>query len=187
MLVSGCAGPSNPRPSYGLTVNDTALDPWALHEFELVAVTDPAPTVLVPLLVGLYTYTTAVSGCAICVAEIAAVICLLLTNDVVRGEPFQTTTALLLKLPPFTVSENPAPPAVALLGESEVIEGVAGQPPQETTGSNKITNALKSADIFVAIGVHIRQVGGRSDSQGRDFERIISVAIQLVVRIDMII
>jgi hypothetical protein len=116
-----------------------------------------------------------VSGCAICVAEIAAVSCLLLTNDVVRGKPSQTTTALLLKSLPLTVSENPAAPAVALLGESEVTEGVAGQPPQETTGSDKIANAPKSADIFIAIGVHIRQISGRSDSQSRDFERIISV------------
>jgi hypothetical protein len=126
-----------------------------------------------------------VSGCAICVAEIAAVICLLLTKDVVRAEPSQTTTALLLKSLPFTVSENPAAPAVALLGESEVTEGFAGQPPQETT--DKIANAPKSADIFIAIGVHIHQIGGRPDSQGRDFERIINVAIQLVGRIHMII
>jgi hypothetical protein len=116
-----------------------------------------------------------VSGSAICVAEIVAVSWLPLTNDVVRAEPFQTTTALLLKSPPFTVSENPAPPAVALLGEIEVTEGVAGQPPQETTGSNKIANAAKSAHIFIAIGVHIRQIRGRADSQGRDFESVISV------------
>ena len=118
------------------------------------------------------------SGCAICVAEIAAVSWLLLTNDVVRGEPFQTTTASLLKLLPFTVSENPAAPAVALFGEIEVTDGVAGQPPQETAVSDEIANAPKSADIFIAIG-HIRQISGRADSPGRDFERIISVAIQL--------
>jgi|GEM_PF-3840991 len=117
----------------------------------------------------------------------ATVSWLLLTNDVVSGEPFQATTALLLKLPPFTVSENPAAPAVALLGEIEVTDGVAGQPPQETTGSNKIANAPKSVDIFIAIGLHIRQISGRADSQGRDFERIISVAIQLVDRVDRII
>ncbi len=85
------------------------------------------------------------------------------------------------------MSENPAAPAVTLLGEIEAIEGVAGQPPQETTGSNKIANAPKSADIFIAIGVLIHKISGRPDSQGRDFERIISVAIQLVGRIHMII
>jgi hypothetical protein len=128
-----------------------------------------------------------VSGWATCVPEIAAVSWLLLTNDVVRGEPFQTTTALLLKSRPFTISENPAAPAVALFGEIELIEGVAGQAPQETTGSSKIANAPKSGNILIAIGLHIRQISERADSQGRDFERIISVAIQLVGRIDMII
>ena len=114
------------------------------------------------------------------VDEISAVTWLPLTNDVVSGAPFQTTTELLLKLPPFTVKTNPVPPAVALLGEIEVTEGVAGQPPQETTGSKQIANAPKSADIFIAIGLHIRQTSGRADSQGRDVERVISVAIPLV-------
>jgi hypothetical protein len=66
--------------------------------------------------------------------------------------PFHTTTELLLKLPPFTVRTKPAPPAVALLGESELTDGVDGQE-QETTGSRKIANAPKRADFFiVAIG-----------------------------------
>jgi hypothetical protein len=115
-----------------------------------------------------------VSGCASCVAEIVAISWLPLTNDVVRGEPFQITTALLLKSPPFTVSENPAAPAVALLGEIEVTEGVAGQPPQETTGSNKIVSAAKTADILIAIGVHVRQLSERANSQDRDLDRIIT-------------
>src|SRR2546422_10584608 len=42
----------------------------------------------------------------------------LLTNVVVRSEPFQRTTDGATKLAPLTVSVNPAPPAVALLGES---------------------------------------------------------------------
>lgn len=127
------------------------------------------------------------SGCATCVAEIAALSCLLLTNDVVRGEPFQTTTALLLKSRPFTISENPAAPAVTLFGEIELTEGVVGQLLQETAGSNKIASAPKTADILIAIGVHVRQLSERADSQGRDFERIISVAIQLIGRVDVII
>jgi len=121
------------------------------------------------------------------VDETPAVSWLPLTNDVVRDEPFQTTTELLLKLPPSTVRTNPDPPAVALLGEIEVTDGVAGHPPQETTGSNKIANPPKSADIVTAIGVHIRQISGRADLQGQDFERIISVAIPLVGRIERII
>lgn len=67
------------------------------------------------------------------VDETSAVSWLPLTNDVVRDEPFQTTTELLLKLPPFTVKTNPAPPAAVLLGEIEVTDGVAGHPPQERT------------------------------------------------------
>jgi hypothetical protein len=39
---------------YGLTVNETALEPSALHEFVFDAVTDPVPTVWIPP-VGLYT------------------------------------------------------------------------------------------------------------------------------------
>ncbi len=126
-------------------------------------------------------------GCAICVAEIAAVSWLLLTNVVVRGVPSQTTTALLLKLWPFTVSENPAAPAAAVLGEIEVTEGVAGQPPHETTGSNKIANAAAQADALIAIGAHTRQMSCRARSQVRNFERIIRPANQLVCRIDLII
>jgi hypothetical protein len=121
------------------------------------------------------------------VEETPAVSWLPLTNDVASAEPSQTTTELLLKLPPFTVKTNPAPPAVALLGEIEVTDGVAGHPPQETTESNKIANPPKSADIFAAISVHRCQINGRADLQGRDFERIISVAISLVGRIDRII
>jgi len=43
-----------PPQGYGLTVNETEFDPEAPHPFELVAVTDPVPTVLVPGR-GLYT------------------------------------------------------------------------------------------------------------------------------------
>jgi len=128
-----------------------------------------------------------VSGPARFVDETSAVSWLPLTNEVVRDEPFQTTTELLLKLPPSTVKTNPAPPAVALLGEIEVTDGVAGHPPHETTESNKIANPPKSADIFIAIGVHPRQISGRADLQGWDFERIIGVAIPLVGRIERII
>jgi hypothetical protein len=116
------------------------------------------------------------------VEKTSAVSWLPLTNDVVSGEPFQTTTELLLKLPPFTVKTNPAPQAVALVGEIEVTDGVAGQPPHETKGSNKIVSAA-----IIAIGVHVRQIGGWAGPPGRNFGRIISIAMYLVVRIDMII
>ena len=80
--------------------------------------------------------TTAVSGCARSVAGIAAVSCLLLTNDVVRDVPFHTTTALLSKLLPFTVRVIPLPPTVALVGESEATDGVDGHEEQEMAGSS---------------------------------------------------
>jgi hypothetical protein len=76
-----------------------------------------------------------------------AVSCLPLTNDVVKAVPFHTATELLLKLPPLMVRTKPAPPAVALLGESELTEGVEGQE-QDTAGSNKIAEALKSVDFL---------------------------------------
>ena len=82
------------------------------------------------------------------VPGIVTVSCLLLTNDVVRDVPFHTTTELLLKLPPFTVRTKPAPPAVALLGESELTDGVDGQE-QETAGSKKIANAPKRGRPFI--------------------------------------
>jgi hypothetical protein len=76
-----------------------------------------------------------------------------LTNDVVWAVPFHTTTELLLKLPPFTVRTKPAPPAVAVLGESELTDGVEGQE-QETAGSRKINNAPKRGDfLIVTMGV----------------------------------
>jgi hypothetical protein len=58
------------------------------------------------------------------------------------------------------VSENPSVPALALLGEIEVIEGVAGQPLQPTAGRNKLASTANSANILIAIGVHVRQLSG---------------------------
>jgi hypothetical protein len=82
--------------------------------------------------------------------------CLLLTNDVARAAPFHATTALPLKLLPFTVKTKLAPPAVALVGEIEARDGVDGQE-QETAESKKIANANSRVDLFlgffVAVGV----------------------------------
>ena len=79
--------------------------------------------------------------------------CLPLTNAVVWAVPFHTTTELLLKLPPFTVRTKPDPPAAALLGESELTDGVDGQE-QATAGSRKIANAPKRGGFFlIAMGV----------------------------------
>src|SRR2546426_5435580 len=59
-------------------------------------------------------------------AEMAARSWVLLRTVVVRSEPFQRTTDGATKLAPLTVSVNPAPPAVALLGESETAAGAGG-------------------------------------------------------------
>ena len=48
---------------------------------------------------------------------------MLLTNVVVRADPFTCTCDPLTKLLPLTVSVNPAPPAVTLVGEMLDIEG----------------------------------------------------------------
>ena len=45
------------------------------------------------------------------------------TNVVVRFAPFHLTVELDMKLLPLTVKTNPAPPAVALVGLSDVIAG----------------------------------------------------------------
>jgi hypothetical protein len=82
------------------------------------------------------------------VAGIVAVSWLLLTNDMVREVPFQTTNELLLKFLPLTVRTNPAPPAVALFGEIEVIDGVDGHE-QEIRESPKSTSALKTSAFFL--------------------------------------
>ena len=66
--------------------------------------------------------------------------------------PFHTATELLLKLPPFMVRTKPAPPTVALLGESELTDGVDGQE-QERIGSRKIANAPRRGDLFVVVMV----------------------------------
>jgi len=47
-----------------------------------------------------------------------------LLKVVVRLLPFHCTVEDEMKLLPFTVSVNPAPPAAALVGEVEVIEGI---------------------------------------------------------------
>jgi hypothetical protein len=56
-------------------------------------------------------------------AGIAAVACVLLTNVVVRLEPFHCTVVVLRKFAPFTVSVNAAPPAAAEAGLKLEMDG----------------------------------------------------------------
>jgi hypothetical protein len=72
---------------------------------------------------GLKTVTWAVPAAAISAAVMAACNCVALTNVVVRFAPFHWITELLMNPLPFTVSTNAAPPAVALVGEIELIAG----------------------------------------------------------------
>ena len=86
-----------------LIVNDAALD--------------------VPPRDGLVTVTLAVPAVAISAAVIAAVSCVALANVVVLAAPLNFTTEVDRKPVPYTVREKAAPPAVALVGESEVTVG----------------------------------------------------------------
>lgn len=90
-------------------------------------------------------------------AGTVAVSCLLLTSDIARDIPFHTTTELPLKFLPFTVIAKAAPPAVALLGEIDVIDGVDGQE-QERTGSRRIASMPKRGDFFIAVTIAIAVV-----------------------------
>jgi hypothetical protein len=105
------------------------------------------------------------------VAGIVTVSCLLLTNDIVWDAPFHVTTELLLKLLPLMVSTKPAPPAVALLGEIEVSDGVDGQE-QEMTGSKKIANAHKRDDLFIVVVITMGHLSAISRAAAPRFEKI---------------
>jgi hypothetical protein len=72
---------------------------------------------------GLKTATWAVPADVMSAAVTAACNCVALTNVVVRFAPFHWTTELLMNPLPLTVSVKAAPPAVALVGEIEVIAG----------------------------------------------------------------
>jgi hypothetical protein len=69
------------------------------------------------------TVTEAVPAVAMSAAEMEAISLVRLENVVVRGDPFQCTFEPETKLEPFTVRVKAGPPAVALLGEIELIAG----------------------------------------------------------------
>jgi 3,4-dihydroxy-2-butanone 4-phosphate synthase len=88
-----------------------------LFTVKLVAVEIPPPGA------GFVTVTGNVPAAAISAAVIAAVICVPLTNVVVRAFPLNFTAEAATNPVPFTVNVNAAPPAVALAGESVVMVG----------------------------------------------------------------
>jgi len=79
--------------------------------------------------VGLETVTAAVPWNAVSAADMTAVSCVALTNEVGRGEPFQLTTSPFTKFVPFTVkvsADTPQDGAVfvdVVDAESEVMTG----------------------------------------------------------------
>jgi hypothetical protein len=94
----------------------------------LLLIVKVAPLEVPPPGVGVYTVTWAVPPDAI--SDEGIVACKAVTNPppvvvgvVVRFDPFQRTTEEELKVLPFTVKVNPAPPAVALAGLNDVIDG----------------------------------------------------------------
>src|SRR5205814_1825261 len=78
-----------------------------------------------PAHVGFTTVMEAVPALAIRDADTVAVSCVEETNVVVSGVPFQFTVAPLTKLVPLTVKLNCGPPAVAQVGLSELMVGLA--------------------------------------------------------------
>ncbi len=128
--------------------------------FEAVIVKAAFPEVPPPG-VGLNTDTCAVPAVAISAAVIAACNCVVLTNVVVRFDPFQFTTAPLTNPAPFTVSVNAAPPAIALAGESELIVGTGfvavivnaafPEVPPPGVGLNTVTWAISAVSTSTAV------------------------------------
>jgi hypothetical protein len=93
-------------------------------------------------------------------AVMTAISWCMLTNVVTRNEPFQVTKASRRKSLPLTVSANVLPPAIALAGEMEAIDGNGGQVPQDSAVANAIASTEITAHLgSLAIGLHLRQIG----------------------------
>jgi len=77
----------------------------------------------------------------------------LLVTVVTRNELFQLTMESRRKPLPITVSRNLRPPAVALLGESEVMDGAGGQVPQDTAAARVIVSTTRTGSLaLMAMG-----------------------------------
>jgi hypothetical protein len=114
----------------------------------------------------LSTVISMVPAVAMSVLSICACNEVALLKVVVRAAPFQSTTESRMKFVPVTVRVNPAPPAVAFAGVTEVIVGVTGgvgkiekfnagvEPPPEFATVTGSTPALAtSAALIVACTV----------------------------------
>ena len=90
-----------------------------------VPINSVEPAEVPPFATGFATVIVATPGVAMSLAGIAACNCVPEINVVVRDVPLNCTTAAGSKLEPFTVNVNAAPPAIAELGFSKAICGVA--------------------------------------------------------------
>jgi hypothetical protein len=137
-----------------LTVKETAFESLPPHvSLDVSVVVVPSMVlVVVPLSGGLSTRTCNVPACAMLVAGIVAVNWWLLTKLVDREEPLKSTIEVLLKPLPLMVNVNSLPPAVALAGEIEVMDGVDEQL-HDTPAASTITSKHKTDDLSaVSIG-----------------------------------
>ncbi|MGA9259914.1 MAG: hypothetical protein WBV98_25220 [Candidatus Sulfotelmatobacter sp.] len=139
-------------------MKETAFEFFPPHEVVDIAPIAPETEVMPPS-GGLNTKTNTVPDCAMSVVVMAATNSWLLMNFVTRKEPFQLTTESLRKSLPLTVNKNWLPPAVALLGEIEVMDGTGGQFPQDRTVTSMIASTGMRAHLgTLAIGLHLRQL-----------------------------
>jgi len=90
---------------------------------------------------GFVTVTPMVPAVAICAAVMAAVTCVAFTNVVTGVLVPKLTVAPDAKLVPVTVNVNAAPPAVADVGESEMIVGTAAVPVTVTVVAGEAAEA----------------------------------------------
>jgi hypothetical protein len=112
---------------------------------------------------GFVTVTPSVPAVAISGAVIEAVTCVASTNVVVLGVPLKFTTEPETKPVPFTVSVKAEAPAIALVGESEVIAGAGLLTPNDelvevpppgaglVTVIGKLPTAEMSASVIAAV------------------------------------
>jgi hypothetical protein len=96
---------------------------------------------------------------AISLAGIWAETCVALTYTVVNATPFKLTTEPATKLVPFTVSVKAAPPALALVGESEAIVG-AGFVTAKLAAPEVPPPGLGLVTVMLAVPVLTRSLAG---------------------------
>lgn len=146
---------ANDRCDQGLMAKETAFEFLPLHEvIDLMPM--PPETNVIPPSGGLKTETNAIPGCAMSATVITATNWRLLMNVVTRNDAFQLTNESRRKSFPLTARRNWSPPAVALLGETELAEGKGGQVPQESTVPSTIARTAKTDELGKpAIGLHL--------------------------------